>query len=189
MQAYRASILHFLDDPDKVGPDASYEYFEDGVLLVSEGRIQRVGQAEEILAGLEPDVPVQEYPDALIIPGFVDTHIHYPQTEMIASYGEQLLEWLDTYTFPVENRFSDPDYAREIAQRFLDELLRNGTTTALVFGTVHKESVESFFEACEERNLRMIAGKVMMDRNAPEYLLDSADSSYSDSKELIENIQ
>jgi guanine deaminase len=129
---------------------------------------------------------VQEYPDALIIPGFVDTHIHYPQTEMIASYGEQLLEWLDTYTFPVENRFSDPDYAREIAQRFLDELLRNGTTTALVFGTVHKESVESFFEACEARNLRMIAGKVMMDRNAPDYLLDTPDSAYQDSKELIE---
>ncbi|MEH6611139.1 MAG: guanine deaminase [Halioglobus sp.] len=186
MQAYRASILHFLDDPDKVDPDASYEYFEDGVLLVSEGKIQRVGPAEETLAGLDPGVPVQEYPDALIIPGFVDTHIHYPQTEMIASYGEQLLEWLNTYTFPVEHRFSDLDYAREIAERFLDELLRNGTTTALVFGTVHKESVESFFEACEARNLRMIAGKVMMDRNAPDYLLDSPDSSYKDSKELIE---
>jgi guanine deaminase len=186
VQAYRASILHFIDDPDKVDPDASYEYFEDGILLVSEGRVRRVGLAEEILAGLKPGVPVQEYPDALIIPGFVDTHVHYPQTEMIASYGEQLLEWLNTYTFPVEARFSDPDYAREIAERFLDELLRNGTTTALVFGTVHKESVESFFEACEARNLRMVAGKVMMDRNAPDYLLDTPESSYRDSKELIE---
>ncbi|MFQ3325021.1 MAG: guanine deaminase [Pseudomonadales bacterium] len=186
MKAYRASILHFLADPDKVDVDKSYEFFNDGILLVDQGKVVNVGFADEILAGLDNSVAVLDYPDALIIPGFVDTHIHYPQTEMIAAYGEQLLEWLDNYTFPVEQRFADPEYARGIADRFLDELLRNGTTTALVFGTVHKESVDSFFEACEERNLRMIAGKVMMDRNAPDYLLDSAESSYQDSKALIE---
>lgn len=186
MQAYRASILHFVDDPDKVTDEDCYQYFDDGVLLIEAGRILNVGPAEEILANVAADVPLLEYPDALILPGFVDTHIHYPQTEMIAAYGEQLLQWLNTYTFPVEQRFSDPDYAREIADRFLDELLRNGTTTALVFGTVHKTSVDSFFEACEARNLRMIAGKVMMDRNAPDYLLDSAESGYQDSKALIE---
>ena len=124
--------------------------------------------------------------DDLIIPGLIDTHIHYPQTEMIGSHGEQLLEWLEKYTFPVEAKFSDKDYAREIADRFLCELLRCGTTTALVFGSVHKESVDAFFEACEARNLRMIAGKVMMDRNAPDQVTDTAESSYHDSKELIE---
>jgi guanine deaminase len=186
VKAYRASILHFLADPDKVDVDNSYEFFNDGILLVDQGKVVNVGFADEILAGLDNSIAVLDYPDALIIPGFVDTHIHYPQTEMIAAYGEQLLEWLDNYTFPVEQRFADPEYARGIADRFLDELLRNGTTTALVFGTVHKESVDSFFEACEERNLRMIAGKVMMDRNAPDYLLDSAESSYQDSKALIE---
>ena len=105
---------------------------------------------------------------------------------MVAAYGEQLLEWLNTYTFPVESKFSNPAYAREIAERFLNEMLRCGTTTALVFGTVHKESVDAFFQACEERNLRMIAGKVMMDRNAPDYLVDTPQSSYEDSKALIE---
>lgn len=186
MKAYRASILHFLADPDKVEVDKSYDFFDDGILLVNQGKVVSVGPADEILAGLDTSVVVLDYPDALIIPGFVDTHIHYPQTEMIAAYGEQLLEWLDNYTFPVEQRFADPAYARCIADRFLDELLRNGTTTALVFGTVYKQSIESFFEACEKRNLRMIAGKVMMDRNAPDELLDSAESSYQDSKALIE---
>ena len=186
MQAYRASIIHFLDDPDKVGPEACYQYFDDGVLVVDQGKVTKVGPAEQVLAALDRNTPIREYPDALIMPGFIDTHIHYPQTEMIAAFGEQLLEWLNAYTFPVEERFADPVYAKEIADRFLDELLRNGTTTALVFGTVHKASVDSFFEACEERNLRMVAGKVMMDRNAPDYLLDSADSAYQDSKALIE---
>lgn len=186
MQAYRASILHFLDDPDTVGSDDCYQYFADGALVVADGKVICVGPAEQVLAELDAGVPVKEYPDGLIMPGFVDTHIHYPQTEMIAAYGEQLLEWLETYTFPVEKQFSDPEYARSIAERFLNELLRNGTTTALVFGTVHKQSVDAFFEACEQRNLRMIAGKVMMDRNAPDYVLDTPESSYADSKALID---
>lgn len=185
-QAYRASILHFIADPDAVEPDASYEYFEDGVLLVKDGHVVCVGEAEAVLAELSVNQPVTEYPNCLITPGFIDTHIHYPQIEMIAAYGAQLLEWLDTYTFPVETKFSDPDYARGIADRFLDELLRCGTTTALVFGTVHKESVDAFFEASEARNLRMIAGKVMMDRNAPDHLVDTPESSYHDTKALIE---
>jgi guanine deaminase len=185
MQAYRASILHFLDDPDSVASDDCYQYFADGVLVVADGKVVSLGPAEQVLAELDAAVPVKEYPDGLIMPGFVDTHIHYPQTEMIAAYGEQLLQWLETYTFPVEKQFSDLEYARSIADRFLNELLRNGTTTALVFGSVHKQSVDAFFEACEQRNLRMIAGKVMMDRNAPDYVLDTPESSYADSKALI----
>ena len=105
---------------------------------------------------------------------------------MIASYGEQLLDWLNTYTFPTERQFSDQAHADQVAEIFLQELLRNGTTTALVFGSVHRQSVESLFEAARRLDLRLIAGKVMMDRNAPDYLTDTAESSYRDSKALIE---
>lgn len=184
--AYRASILHFVADPDAVAAEESFEYFDDGVLLVDEGHVVEVGEASVMLANLPVNCEVTEYADCLLMPGFVDTHIHYPQIEMIAAYGEQLLEWLNAYTFPTEAKFSDPAYAREIADRFLDELLRCGTTTALVFGSVHKQSVDAFFEASEARNLRMVAGKVMMDRNAPDDLIDTAESSYHDSKALID---
>src|ERR1700690_3268449 len=103
------------------------------------------------------------------MPGLIDTHVHYPQTEMIASYGEQLLEWLNQYTFPTERKFKDKSYAKWIAKIFLRELLRNGTTTALVFSTVHRSSVDALFEEAEELNMRLITGKVLMDCNAPEY--------------------
>lgn len=186
MDVFRASILHFIDDPDLVPEQEAYQYFEDGMLVVDDGKVVAAGAAEDLAAYLDRSTTIIEYDNALIMPGFVDTHIHYPQTEIIAAYGEQLLEWLNTYTFPVEAKFSDPVYARSIADRFLNELLRCGTTTALVFGTVHKASVDAFFKACEERNLRMIAGKVLMDRNAPEYLLDTPESAYEDSKALIE---
>ncbi len=185
LKAYRAAILHSLADPAEVGVERSYEYFEDGVLLVEDGRIVEAGPAERLLPKLN-GVAVHEYRNALITPGFVDTHIHYPQTGMIASYGEQLLDWLNTYTFPTERQFADPAKAAEVAEIFLKELLRNGTTTALVFGTVHKESVDAFFAAAEKLDLRMIAGKVLMDRNAPDYLTDTPESGYADSKELIE---
>ena len=185
MQAYRASLLHFLDDPDRVAEEDSYQYFDDGLLLIEDGKVVEIGHAAELLAKVPAGVTVTDYADSLIMPGFIDTHVHYPQTEMIAAYGEQLLQWLETYTFPVESQFSDQEYARTIADLFLDELLRCGTTTALVFGTSHRESVDAFFEACEEHNLRMIAGKVWMDRNAPDDLTDTADSAYEDSKVLI----
>ena len=189
-QAHRGSILHFLSDPvktkDKEGLCFEYENFSDGLLVIEDGVVKNVGDASELMPNLSPDTSLIEHSNCLIMPGFVDTHIHYPQTEIIGAYGKQLLDWLDEYTFPAEKKFEDKTYARHIAEKFLDELLRAGTTTALVFGTVHKQSVEAFFEACEERNLRMIAGKVMMDRNAPDYLTDCPQSSYDDSKSLIE---
>ena len=185
-KAYRAAILHSLADPREVGVEKSYEYFEDGVLVVEDGKVAQLGAAQSLLASLPTGTEVTEYPDALITSGFIDTHIHYPQTGMIASYGEQLLDWLNTYTFPTERAFADKAHASEVAEVFLGELLRNGTTTALVFGSVHKESVDAFFEQAEKLNLRMIAGKVLMDRNAPDYLTDTAESGYADSKELIE---
>ncbi|MBX8512402.1 guanine deaminase [Pseudomonas cichorii] len=185
-KAYRASIVHSIADPAQVAVEASYEYFADGLILVEDGKIKAVGHAADLLDSLGSDVELIEYQDALITPGFIDTHIHLPQTGMIGSYGEQLLDWLDTYTFPCERQFADPAHAAEVADIFLKELLRNGTTTALVFGSVHKESVEALFSAARQLNLRMIAGKVMMDRNAPDYLVDTAESGYADSKALIE---
>lgn len=185
-KAYRAAILHSIADPAEVVIEASYEYFEDGLLVVDNGKIIALGHAADLLGQLGADVEITEYPDALITPGFIDTHIHLPQTGMVGSYGEQLLDWLNTYTFPCEKQFADPVHAAEVSDIFLKELLRNGTTTALVFGSVHKASVEAFFTAAEKLNLRMIAGKVMMDRNAPDYLTDTAESSYVDSKALIE---
>ncbi len=185
MQAFRGALLHFLGDPDELGASA-HEYFDDGLLVLHDGKVAAAGAAHALLPGLPEGVELADYSGKLIMPGFVDTHVHYAQTDIIAAYGEQLLEWLERYTFPVERRFADPEYAREVADFFLAELLRNGTTTALVFATVHPQSVDAFFTAAQARGLRMIAGKVLMDRNCPEFLCDTADSAYADSKALIE---
>jgi len=183
--AHRSAIFHCLTDPDLGHLEDTYEYFEDGVLIVKDGHIQQIGDAEKVLAG-HSNIEVIEHRNKLIIPGFIDTHIHYPQAEVIASYGEQLLDWLENFTFPAEAKFADRQHCESTAKFFLDELLKNGTTTALVFGSVHKVSVEAFFDQADKQHLRMIAGKVMMDRNAPDYLTDTAQSSYDDSKALIE---
>ena len=162
--AHRGEILHFLSDPQASSDDSSWEYFADGLLIIADGYVHSCGDAEILLKTLPANTVITEHKDCLITPGFVDTHIHFPQCEIVASYGEQLLEWLETYTFPAELKFDDPDYATEIAKFFLDQLLANGTTTALVYGTVHPQSVDAFFTEAEGRNLRMICGKVMMDR-------------------------
>lgn len=185
-KAYRAAIIHSIADPADVAVEASYEYFEDGLMVVENDKIIALGNAEDLLGTLTDDVEIVTYQDALITAGFIDTHIHLPQTGMVGSYGEQLLDWLNTYVFPCEKQFEDPEHSAQVADIFLKELLRNGTTTALVFGSRHKESVEALFSAAEKLNLRLIAGKVMMDRNAPDYLVDTAESSYVDSKALIE---
>jgi len=179
-KVYRASILHFLSDPE------DYQYFDDGMLVVQSGKVMQVGAAKDVKKQLAADVEVVDYSGYLITPGFIDAHIHYPQTEIIASYGGRLLDWLNTYTFPAEQKYSDKAYAHQEANFFLQELLRNGVTTAAVYGTVHAASVDAFFEAAQQYNVRMLAGKVLMDRNAPEYLLDTATSAYEDSKRLIE---
>lgn len=185
-RAYRAAMIDCVADPAQVGEADSYRYYPDGLLVVKDGLIAQFGAADALMATLDSDVEVTVFDDALITPGFIDTHIHYPQTQMIASYGEQLLDWLNNYTFPTELEFADPEHCQQVAKTFTDELLRNGTTTALVFGTVHPQSVDAFFAESERRNLRMISGKVMMDRHAPEALLDTPLSSYEESKELIE---
>jgi len=185
--AFRGSVLHFLGDPGEASePTGSYEYFEDGLLVVRDGHVVEAGPASEVLPRLPAGTEVVDRTGKLILPGFVDCHIHYSQTDVIASYGEQLLEWLERYTFPAERRFADAAHARESADFFLDECLRNGTTTALVLGTVHAQSVDSFFEAARARRMRMVAGKVLMDRNCPESLRDTPESAYAQSKALIE---
>ncbi|RVU82852.1 guanine deaminase [Leucothrix sargassi] len=185
-KAFRASILHLLGDPGNDLDSDQVEYWEDGILVVEDGHVKALGPANALLDMLSADCELTEFPNQLIIPGMIDTHVHYPQIDMISAYGEQLLTWLESYTFPTERQFSDEAHASDVAQFFLSELLRNGTTTALVFGTVHSESVDAFFEEAERLDLRMIAGKVLMDRNCPEYLQDTAEQGYQDSKALIE---
>ena len=183
--AIRASFLHFLKDPAKVTDrEQAYQYIKDGLMIIENGKVKSLTTFNE--NEVSSDLHIEDKRGQLIVPGFIDTHIHYPQTEMIASYGEQLLEWLETYTFPTEKQFLDKDYAQKISKFFINELLKNGTTSALVYGTVHPESVDALFEAAQKVDMRLIAGKVMMDRNAPDDLLDTAQSSYDDSKMLID---
>ncbi len=185
IKGFRANFLDAIADPFYAPEAECIRYFPDGLLIVENGKVKVLGDYED-LHPQYADIPITHYRDRLIVAGFIDTHIHFPQTEMIASYGEQLLEWLSTYTFPTERKFADRDYSLEIAALFLDELLRNGTTTALVFTSVFPQSTDAFFEEAHRRNLRMIAGKVMMDRNAPDFLRDTAASSYLETKQLIE---
>jgi guanine deaminase len=186
LTAHRGAILHFRADPGAQDDPSSFEFLEDGLLVTHNGQVTEIGPAKELLRTLPLDIDVINHSNCILMPGFVDTHIHYPQTDVIGSGGRQLLDWLENYTFPTERRFEDPAYARSTAQFFLDELVRNGTTTAMVFCTVHRASVEAFFESAVERQMRMVAGKVLMDRNCPEYLRDTASSGERDSRELLE---
>lgn len=181
----RSAIVHF---PDRCSDaiDPVWEYFADGLLWIEAGRVKVVGDATSLLNQLPAEIEIEHYPDQLLIPGMIDMHVHYPQLEMIAAYGTQLLDWLTRYTFPVELKYANAEYASRQASAFLDQLLAQGTTTALVFATSSKASVDAFFEQAQMRNLRMISGKVLMDRNAPTDLCDNAASAYDDSAELIE---
>ena len=185
-QAFRSSILHCLSDPGEQSRASSIEYFDDGLLIVDDGAVRELGDAGSLLPQLGDDVRVTDYRGRLIVPGFVDCHVHFPQLDIIASYGEQLLDWLHRYAYPAEARFADPEYAHEVADVFVRQLLANGTTTALVFGTVHPHSADAIFEAAAGRDMRLVAGKVLMDCNCPEELRDDAESGYADSRKLIE---
>ena len=183
LKAFRASILHFTADP--AFNAGAHAWHEDGLLVISGGRVLAAGDYQQLKGKLPPETQVRDYRGKIIMPGFIDTHIHYPQTDMIASPAPGLLPWLDTYTFPTERQFKDPAHAGEVADFFVRELLRCGTTTAMVYCTVHPESVDAFFGAAEARNLRMAAGKVMMDRHCPGFLQDTAETGARESEELI----
>ncbi|MDP5238324.1 guanine deaminase [Uliginosibacterium sp. 31-16] len=186
----RGSILHFLADPGPEDDSSAWQYFEDGGLLVQDGLVSACGNWNDVLATL-PELSRDaarylDYRGKLILPGFVDSHVHYPQMRVMGSFGRQLLDWLEDYTFPAEASFADRAVAEQTASFFLDRLLAHGTTTASVFATVHPHSVDAFFEAAEARNVRMLCGKVLMDRNCPDDLRDDPQSAWADSRSLIE---
>lgn len=180
----RGQTLAFRGDPFAMTPDTAADIHADGAVAIAEGRILAAGPAGDI-ARAYPGAAVEHYPRHVIMAGFVDCHAHYPQTGIIASHGEQLLEWLAKYTFPEECRFGDPAYARAVAEVFLDTLLANGTTSVSAYCTSHAGSVDAFFTAAEARGMRAAAGKVMMDRGAPDALLDTAQRGYDEAKALI----
>ncbi len=177
-------IAGIVDTPSEL--EEKVRLLEDGLLLLRNGHMEWFGSWEEGKEKIPENCFVREYSEKLIVPGFIDTHLHYPQAEIMGAHGEQLLEWLENYAFPAEKQYKDRKYAEKMADFFIDQLLRNGTTTALVFCTVHSESVEALFTVAEKNKMRLITGKVLMDRNAPDYLLDSPESGYSKSKKLIE---
>ena len=182
-RAIRCQILSCTAKPQ--GEDGWF-YHRDGLIWVEEGMIKVVGDFSDVKHQLPQTTPIEYYPEQLLVPGFIDMHVHYPQLEMIASYGEQLLDWLNRYTFPVEQKYQDFHYASQHAMRFLNQLISHGTTSALVFATSAKQSVDAFFEQAHALNMRMVSGKVLMDRHAPSGLCDSAQEAYDDSTALIE---
>jgi guanine deaminase len=183
-QAYRAALLHMLEDPCRAPAEEACAYHPDGLLVVDDGHVAAFGAYADLAASLG-DTPVETLPGRLITPGFVDAHIHYPQVDVMAAWGSQLLDWLNTHTFPAEQAFADRAHADEVAALFLDLLLANGTTSALVFCTVHKTSADALFEAALARNMRIIGGKSLMDRNAPEGLTDTVETARADMEALI----
>lgn len=185
-KAFRGAVFHCLADPGEHGDPAAAECFDDGLLLVANGRIEALGTAESQLAELPAGTEVVDCRGRIIVPGLIDTHVHFAQLDIIASHGAQLLDWLESYAYPAEAACADTAHARAVAEAFLDELLSNGTTTALVFATVHPHSAEALFEAARARNMRLITGKVLMDRLCPEDLADDAESGYAESRRLIE---
>ncbi|KAF0675401.1 guanine deaminase [Profundibacterium mesophilum] len=177
-------LLIFEDDPFGPEPWAAARHVRRGAIAVEAGRIVQTGDADALRAA-HPRARCTDMGAALLLPGFVDAHMHYPQTAMIASWGKRLIDWLETYTFPEEAKFADPAYAAEIAGRTLDLALAHGTTSLTSFCTIHPASVDAFFEAAEARGMAVVAGKTCMDRNAPETLRDSAQSAYDDSLALL----
>ena len=181
-KVYRGMLFHLLGDPAVDGTEA-VAAFDDGALVVEDGHIAEAGSWETIAPHLA-GTPVERI-DGLMVPGFIDTHAHFPQLDIIAAPGARLLEWLSNYTFPAEERFAHKNVAQEAARFFLDQLLAHGTTTALVFATAHKVSAEALFEAALARNMRLVTGKVLMDRGAPPGLCDTAETGFVESRALI----
>ncbi|WP_231867726.1 guanine deaminase [Snodgrassella sp. CFCC 13594] len=186
VRAIRGAMLNFSADPFVAeDPAHCWRYESDAIVVMSAGKITAVGPATQLLPTLG-DVPLSTYPHGLILPGFIDAHVHYAQIPMVAAYGQQLIDWLNRYTFVTEQRFTDAEFARAVAKVFLREQWRHGVTSSVVYGTVYPQSVDVLFEEASKHNMRIMAGKVCMDRNAPTPLLDTAQSAYDDSKQLIE---
>ena len=181
----RGRVLSFLRAPDGIADTGAYLYEEDGGILISDGKVQSVGGYSDVRGKAPEGTETVDHRPHLIMPGFIDTHLHFPQMQVIGSYAPNLLEWLNTYTFVEEQRFADAAHSARIATHFFDEMVRHGTTTAVAYCSVHKTSADAFFAESMKRNMRMVAGKVMMDRNAPEALTDTAQKGYDETKQVI----
>lgn len=181
----RGRVLSFLTRPEGTDDRASYRHEEDGGVLVRDGRIEAMGDFHLLAAGAGKGAEIVDHRPHLILPGFIDAHAHFVQMQVIASYGAELLDWLNTYTFPEETRFRDPAHGQRIARHFFDELLRNGTTTVAAYCSVHPESVDAYFGEAHSRGMRVIGGKVMMDRNAPDGLRDTPQQGFDETEALI----
>ena len=183
MQTYRASLLHF--PKATTSPKQDYEHIEDGIMVTRDGKVDFIGEYK-LHINQYSDAKHHDYSGKLILPGFIDSHLHFPQTEMLASFGEQLLDWLTDYTFPIERKFEDYEYASRIAKIFLKQLYRHGTTTGMVYSSVHKQAADALFEQAQQHNMLLIAGKVCMDRHCPDWLQDTPQSAQQDSATLID---
>ena len=181
----RGRTLTFLRWPNDTNDHAAYCYEEDGGLLVDGGKIVAAGPYADVSTKAAQGAKRIDHRPHLILPGFIDAHVHFPQMGVIASYGTELLDWLNKYTFPEESKFQNAQHGRRIARLFLDEMVRQGTTSVVAYCSVHRESAEAFFAESHERDMLNIAGKVMMDRNAPEAVRDTPQSGYDDTKALI----
>ncbi|KEO61808.1 guanine deaminase [Thioclava indica] len=182
-ELHLGQVMVYQGDPLVEGPEV-VSVLRHGALLIADGKISVIGEASDLRAA-HPQAQITDHGDHLLSPGFIDAHVHYPQTAIIASWGKRLIDWLNTYTFPEEMRFGDPDYATEVAGRYLDLALSNGTTSACSYCTIHPASVDAIFEAAQARGMRMLAGKTCMDRNAPEGLRDTAKTAYDQSAALL----
>ena len=176
--------LSLAKNPFEIDPLESCMSDSQGGIFVRDGKIYATGTAEDLKRRFN-EAKIVNYGPKLIIPGFVDAHVHYPQTAIIASWGKRLIDWLNEYTFPEEMKFYDPVYAKTIAERYLDLAISHGTTTCATYTTIHPESVEAIFQAADDRGMGIVAGKTCMDRNAPKGLIDTAQSAYDDSKRLL----
>ncbi|KAI1693632.1 amidohydrolase family domain-containing protein [Ditylenchus destructor] len=185
MVLLRGRLLSFRRAPLSIDDTQSYLYIEDGGLLLENGKIAAIGEYGDIRSQAPEEIEEKDHRPHLIVPGLIDMHLHFPQMQVIGSYAANLLEWLNTYTFPEECRFVESAHAQRIATHFYDELLRHGTTTAAAYCSVHKTSADAFFTEAMKRNMLMIGGKVMMDRNAPQGLLDTPETSYDETRAVI----
>ena len=181
----RGRLLSFKRAPLSLTDSESYAYESDGALLIESGNIAAVGDYATVKAKAADGIEEIDHRPHLILPGFIDTHMHFPQMQVIASYAANLLEWLNTYTFPEECRFVEGDHAARIATHFYDELVRHGTTTAVAYCSVHKTSADAYFAEALKRGMCMVGGKVMMDRNAPQGLLDTPEMGYDETRAVI----
>nr|WP_272212188.1 guanine deaminase [Marinicella sp. W31]MDC2878099.1 guanine deaminase [Marinicella sp. W31] len=181
----RGRLLSFNRRPRSISDTESFVYEEDGGLLISEGRILASGPFDMVQGRAPEGVEIVDHRPHLILPGLIDTHLHFPQMQVIGSYAGNLLEWLNTYTFVEEQRFADPAHGARIAVSFFDEMIRHGTTTAVAYCSMHKASADAYFAEASKRNMLMLGGKVLMDCNAPEALTDTPQSAYDDTRTVI----